>query len=52
MWSPVTCPVRDVAAGLAGLKDKEVATDERCEELAAGLCELELRCMYKKKGSL
>lgn len=52
MWSPVTCPVRDAAAGLAGPKDKEVAIDERCEELAAGLCELELRCMHKKKGSL
>lgn len=32
--------------------EEQVPIDERCEELAAGLCELELCCMYKKKGNL
>lgn len=49
----MTCPIRDAAAeGLAGLKNKEMAIDERWEEFAAGLCELELCCMYKKKATL
>lgn len=49
----MTCPVRDAAAeGLTGLKNKEVGIDQRCEEIAAGLCELELFCMFKKKGNL
>lgn len=47
----MTCPVRDAAAeGLAGLKNKEVAIDQRCEEMLLDCVNLNCVVCTKRKA--